>query len=182
MADETDTETGDQGSTDATPPAGGRNFEAEIAKLREENAKWRRQYQDVSKKFTDLEPAAARLAELENAQKTETERLAEKVAAMEAQVAQSKAAAEAADRQRRLIALAAKAGTPPELLDYLDASKFDLDDEKAALEVLGQLARSKGANAGGASNPARGGNAAPSDDELRTQLFGGGRQNLIFGG
>ena len=85
---------------------------------------------------------------------------------MEAQLAQTKAQADAAERRSKLVALAAKAGTPVELLDYLDASKFDLDDEKAALEVLGQLARSKAAPAGSASNPARG-NGAMSDADKK---------------
>lgn len=181
MADEDTTQTGDQASTGSTSQAGGRDFEAEIKALRDEAAKWRVQAQDTKKKLGELEPLAAKAAELQNAQKTEAEKLAERLAQMESQLAQSKAQAEAADRQRKLIALAAKAGTPVELLDYLDASKFDLDDEKGTLEVLGQLARQKATAAGSASNPARG-NAAISDADKKALLYGTDNRNMIFGG
>lgn len=181
MADEDTTQTDDQASTGSASQAGGRDFEAEIKALRDEAAKWRIQAQDTKKKLGELEPLAAKAAELQNAQKSEAEKLAERLAQMESQLAQSKAQAEAADRQRKLIALAAKAGTPVELLDYLDASKFDLDDEKATLEVLGQLARPKAAAAGSASNPARG-NAAMSDADKKALLYGQDNRNLIFGG
>jgi chromosome segregation ATPase len=163
---------------DPAPQDGGRNYEAEIEKLRKEAAKWRVQAQETKSKLSELEPAVNRLQELENAQKTEAEKLTDRLAKMEAELTSARAQAETAEKQRRLMALAAKASVPAELLTYLDASKFDLDDEKTTLEVLGQLARPK-ANAGNPSNPARGN---LTDADRKALLYGADNRNLIFGG
>lgn len=187
MADEStitpDLTPGTTTQTTATPPAGGRDFEAELAALRQENAKWRTQLRDAQGQLKELTPAAQRLAELEEANKTDAQKTAERLARLEAELASSKAAAELAVKQRRLTVLATKAGVPAEVVDYLDASKFNLDDEEATTKALAALAASRPASGGGPSNPARPGNGQPSDAELRQEYFGGGnKKSLIFGG
>jgi hypothetical protein len=68
------------------------------------------------------------------------------------------------------------------VVQYLDLSKLDLDDEKAALDVLGKLAAAR-QTANSASNPGRSGAQGESADELRQFYFGGGRNKpMIFGG
>ena len=103
----------------------GRDYEAEIKKLREEAAKWRVQYRDAEKQVKELSPAAKRLQELEESQKSEEQKLRDKIATMEAATKQAEANAERANKEAKLIKIAASAGVSPDLAALLDISKLD---------------------------------------------------------
>jgi chromosome segregation ATPase len=177
---------GQEPTIDQTPAqAAGRDYDAEIAELRKEAAKWRTQYREASGKLKDIEPAAQRLAEMEAAQQTEAQRLAAQLADLQTQVVAAQAAAQRADAERKLALLATKAGVPPAALPYLDATKFDLDDEAAALEALAVLAASNKTTAPhvGATNPARSGaNGTPDPAEWYKQMLAGGSTIFDLGG
>lgn len=161
---------------------GGRDYEAEIAKLRQEAAKYRTEKNSLKKQVSELSPAAARLAEIEEAQKSAEQKQAERLATLEAELAQTKAAAARAMNERKLTALAASAGVSPEILNFLDVDKFNLEDEDATLAALSALAAAKPAvNGGNPSNPSKPRqDGKMTDDELRSWLFGS-RSSNIFG-
>jgi hypothetical protein len=146
-----------------------------ISKLRDEIKGLRAQVKQA-------EPVLAKYKELEDAQKSEAQRLSDQLAAANKLAADNLAAAQQAQREAQVTRLATRAGVDLDLVAYLDLSKLDLTDEKAALEVLGKLA-TKSATASSASNPGRTGAAGADDAELRKIFFGGGRnQPTIFGG
>lgn len=155
---------------------------AELAKLRAEAAKWRTQYREAQKMLTDLQPAAQRLAELENQQKTEAEKLADKVRQLEAQAAAAQEAAAQAARERQFLTLAVKAGVPSQIVDYLNPARFDLDDEDATTKALGELMTALKARPPqtSASNPGRDGTM--TNQQMHDWLFGNSAVNKIFGG
>lgn len=161
--------------------SGGRDYEAEIKALREEAAKWRTNYRTAESQVKELSPAAAKLAEIEEANKTEAQKTAERLAALEAQLAQSKAAAELAVKRNRLTVLATKAGVSADVVEYLDAGKFDLNDEETTLKALKALASSAGSTGGSPSNPGRtGNNGQLTPEEWYKQQQG--KKTSIFGG
>lgn len=167
---------------DAPPQDGERDYEAEIAKLRAEAAKYRVERNDYREKVEKLSPQAERLAELEEAQKTEAEKLADKLAAMQAKLDAAAQEAERNAAEAKLVRLAAKAGVDPDLAALLDISRLDLEDEKAVIETLTKFAGPK-ASGGGPSNPSGEGQGKPSDEELREMYFGGGGNTVhLFGG
>lgn len=161
----------------------GRDYEAEIAKLRAENAKWRTQLRDTEGKLKEIEPAAQKLAEIEEAAKSEEQKLREQLEALKAEKLKAQAAAELANKQAKLIAVAAKAGVSPDVVELLDITKLDLENEEATINTLKKLAPAK-LTGGGASNPPGEQNGTITDGDLRNLYFGGGRgpKNLIFGG
>lgn len=161
----------------------GRDYAAEIKKLREESAKWRTQFRDAEKQVKALSPAAQKLAELEEAQKSEEQKLKERLAQMEKTTAEAKQAAEIASKQLKLATLAQKAAVPPELVPLLDLSKLDFEDEDATIETLKKFAvKTPSANGGGASNPANPDNTQPTEKQLIDQYFRrAGRGVSIFG-
>jgi chromosome segregation ATPase len=166
---------GQEPTTPQATPDGGRDYESEIDALRKEAAKWRTQYRDASGRLKELEPMAQRAVEIETAQKTEGQRLAEQLAALQGQVTAAQAAAQRAEAERKLTVAASKAGVPAEALQYLDPAKFDLDDEAATLEALAALAAPRAQTpAVGATNPARGANGTPSPAEWFKQATSGG--------
>lgn len=162
----------------------GRDYQAEIKKLREEAAKWRTQFRDAEKQVKELSPAAKRLAELEEAQKTEEQKLREKIAAMENATKEAEYKADLANKRAKLTSLSAKAGINPDLAALLDINQIDFDDESALIETLKQFAPSKPPiNGGGASNPANSDNTEPSEKELVANYFRpAGRNITLFGG
>lgn len=181
-----------EGNTPETPldagggqsPSGqepGRDYEAEIADLRKENAKWRTDFREAQKQLKDLQPLAEKAQQLEDANKSEVEKLAAKMADLERQANQYQAQAAQAEKVAKLTALGARAGVPADMLQFLDASKFDLDDEERALEALSALAPKGTANAGKPSNPARGG-AKGEDDPATWWKNQTGQTPTIFGG
>jgi chromosome segregation ATPase len=161
-------------------PQAGDSGNDEIAKLRQEAAKWRTQYRDAQKQIKEYEPLATKYSEMQEAQKGEAEKLAERLAALEGQLSQAQAQAERAKNERRLIVLATRAGVSAETLQYLDVSKFDLDDEEATITALSALVPAKPANSGGISNPARASGDNKQED-LRAWWDGRGKKNYIFG-
>ena len=167
---------------DATPQDGERDYEAEIAKLRSEAAKYRVERNELRGKVEELSPQAERLAKLEEAQKTEAEKLADQLAELKAQQTKAAQEAERARAEAKLVRLAAKAGVDPDIASLLDISKLDLEDEDAVMKTLSTIASPR-ANGGGASNPEGEGQGKPSDEELRDYYFGGGRNKVtLFGG
>lgn len=159
----------------APPDSGGRDYESEIDALRKENAKWRTQYREASGRLKELEPVEAKYAEFSEAQKTQEQRLSEQVATFQAQLAEAQAAVNRANAERRLAIAASKAGVPADALQYLDATKFDLDDEAATLEALAALAAPKTHTPTvGATNPARGTNGQLSPADWFKQVNSGG--------
>lgn len=173
----------------ATPPADpepdsgeDRDYVAEIAKLRKENAKWRTQYRDAEKQVKELSPAAQKLAELEEAQKSEEQKLREALEAKERAIADAEAKADTATKQAKLALLASKANVNPELVELLDIGKLDFADEEAVLETLKQFSQKPTLNGGGASDPKTPDNTQPSEKDLRNQYFNkAGRGVTIFG-
>lgn len=161
--------------------ASGRDFEAEVAKLRAENAKWRTQLRETQQTLEDLKPLAEKAQQLEEAQKTEAEKLAERIAQLEGQASAAQAQAARAAQETKLVTLASQAGVPANMLQFLDASKFNLDDEESALEALSALAPKNSANAGKPSNPARGGNTGEDDPATWWKNRKQG-SSMIFGG
>jgi hypothetical protein len=144
--------------------------EKTVTDLRDEAAKWRTQLRETQAALKELQGAAG-----------DNKALNEKLAALEAQVAEKAAAAERASKEAQVMRLAARAGVDPDVAALLDLGKLDLSDEKKALETLGKL---KGASVA-ASQARPGGIAGGSvtDDELRARFFGTGRQKgSIFGG
>lgn len=146
-----------------------------ISKLREE-------IKGLKAQVKSAEPVLAKYKELEEAQKSEAQKLADQLAAANKLAADSQAAATQAQREAQVTRLATKAGVDLDLIAYLDLSKLDLTDEVAAMAVLGKLATAR-QTANSASNPARSNGGKETDDELRSFYFGGARSKpTIFGG
>lgn len=153
--------------------------ESELKRARAEAAKYRTQYSELNAKWKEAEPALAEYQKQQEAQKTEAQKLAERIAALEAESAKKDAELSAVQRKAKATVLATKAGVDTDLLDLLDLSKLDLEDEAATLKTLGKLATAR-TTAQGASNPARSG-AAETDEQRRQEIFGG-RRTTLFGG
>jgi hypothetical protein len=160
----------------------------EAAKLRAEAAKWRVQLREAQSQLKELQPAAARLAELEEANKTDAQKQADRLAKLEADLRQAQVTAELATKRSKLTVLATKAGVSADVVDFLDVGKFDLDNEEATLKALQALARpsteigsANSRSGGGPSNPGRSGdNGVPSAEEWYKQQTG--KKTSIFGG
>jgi hypothetical protein len=148
-----------------------------ISKLRDE-------IKGLKAQVKTAEPVLAKYKELEEAQKTETQKLADQLAAATLKAQESDNAAQRAVREAKAIRLMTKAGVDPDLLDIIDLNKLDLDNEEEALKQLAKLpTTSAKQTASSASNPGRNGAAGPDEAELRKIFFGGGRnQPTIFGG
>lgn len=141
---------------------------AYVQQLRDEAAKWRTQFREVQAQVKELSGKAG-----------DSEKLTERLTALEAELAQKSAAAEAAAKQTQLLRLATKAGVDPDVAALLDLSKVNLDDEKAALDVLSKLAKP---GAGAQVKPGAVGATGMSEAELRARYFGGRQSSAIFGG
>lgn len=152
----------------------------ELERARREAATYRTKLRETESQLKELQPLVDQFRAAQDAQKTDAQKAIERAAELERRLAEQETAAAAAQRQAALTKLATKAGVDPDLVDYLDTSKLDLDDEKSTLAVLAKLATR--APAAG-SNPSRDGSAKPSADELRAELFGNRRgRTSIFGG
>jgi len=155
---------------------------SELERARKEAANYRTKLRELEGKWKEAEPVLVQFQQQQDAQKSEAQKLAERLAEAERKAADSESTAQRAMREAKLVRLATKAGVDPDVAGLLDLSKLDLDDEKATLETLGKLAAAR-QTANGASNPARGGAQGETDDELRKFYFGGGRNKpTIFGG
>ena len=153
---------------------------AQDKKLSDEAAKWRLQVRDLQAKLKDIEPKAAKFDELQEAQKTEAQKMADQLATLTAQVNEAKAQADAATKQANLLRLASMAGVDPDTALMLDITKIDLTDDAKALQQLGKFARPTN---GAQVKPGTVGNTGATEEELRKLYFGGGaNKTLIFGG
>lgn len=141
---------------------------AYVQQLRDEAAKWRTQFREVQAQVKELSGKAG-----------DSEKLSERLAALEAELAQKSAAAESAVKQTQLLRLASKAGVDPDTAALLDLSKLNLDDEKAALEVLAKFAKP---GSGTPVKPGAVGATGMTEAELRARYFGGRQSSAIFGG
>lgn len=152
-----------------------------IAKLREEIKQWKSKASASDAKLKEAEPVLSAYQQQQEAQKTEAQKAAEQRDAARAEADKAKADAALARKEAAATRLATKAGVDPDLVQYLDLSKLDLEDEKGTLEILGKLAAAR--NPAGASNPARNGANGAGDAERRNKYFGDGRDKVtIFGG
>lgn len=184
VSDQIATNGGQEPQAQPAPQDGGqRDYEAEIRKLRDEAAKWRTQYRDAEGQLKELSPLAQRAKEIEEQQKTEAEKLAERLAGLQSELDQQKAAAALAAKTARLTKLAAAAGVPATMLDYLDVTRFS-DDDAEALEALKAIIPAPAASNGKTTNAGRTGldQQGSTEDELRAWYQGKGRKNYIFGG
>ena len=172
----TDQTTDEQASTAPDKTA------SELERARKDAAKYRTELRDLQSKWKEAEPVLADYQKQQDAQKSETQKLADAIADAQRKAAESQAAAERAQRELAVTRLATKAGVDLDLVPYLDLSKLDLDDESKAMEILGKLASAR-QQASSASNPGRNGATGESDGDLRKLYFGGGRNApSIFGG
>ena len=153
---------------------------AQDKKLSDEAAKWRTKFRELEAQVKALEPKAAKFDELQEAQKTEAQKMADQLATLTAQVAQAQAQADAATKQANLLRLASMAGVDPDVALMLDISKIDLTDDAKALQTLGKFAKPTN---GAQVKPGQVGNTGATEDELRKMYLGGGKpKTLIFGG
>lgn len=154
----------------AQPQDGGaEKFDAAYVKqLRDEAAEWRVKFKETQTQLKDL-----------TAKSTDATQLTERLAALEAELAQKAAAADAATKQAQLLRLASKAGVDPDVAALLDLGKLNLDDEKAALDVLAKFADRPSSRQ---VKPGATGAGTETDDELRKRFFGGQSRTTIFGG
>jgi predicted nucleic acid-binding Zn-ribbon protein len=177
MADEI-TQPVEQGSPvqDQAPQGGTDKLDV---KLSEEAAKWRVKARELEAQLKQLQPKAEQYDQLQESQKTEAQKLAERIAALEAEVQAKDAAAAKAASEAQLLRLATKAGVDPDVAALLDLSKIDISDEKAALETLSKFARP---SANGAQvKPGAVGATGMTDADLRNRYFGASK-TTIFGG
>ncbi len=181
----------DETLTTPVDPAGGvsqeqapETFDAEyVAKLRAEAAKYRTEAKTAKSQLSQLQPLADKAKQLEEANQSEAEKLAQKLAEMQTKLDVAQAAAERATAVQKLTTLAAKAGVSSDILPFLDVSKFDLDNETETLATLAKLKTTAAATNGGSpSNPSRNaesnGQLSPADWYKQTT----GRTSSIFGG
>ena len=158
-------------------------FDADyVAKLRAEAAKYRNDAKAAKAQLNELQPLAEKAKLLEDANKSETEKLAQRVAEMHRELEAAQAAATKAAQAQRLTTLAAKAGVPADILPFLDVTRFDLDNEEETLAVLAKLKPTNQPTGGAASNPARTGesNGQITPAEWYQQRMG--KSPSIFGG
>lgn len=153
---------------------------AQDKRLSDEAAKWRTKFRELEAQMKAIEPKAAEFDKLQEAQKTEAQKMADQLANLQAQVAQAQAQADAATKQANLMRLANMAGVDPDVAAMLDLSKIDMTDDAKALQQLGKFAKPTN---GAQVKPGQVGNTGATEDELRALYFGTGKpKTLIFGG
>lgn len=162
----------------AEPTGGERDYDAEIAKLNKENAKWRTKLRETEAELKAIKPLAEKVREQEAAAQTDVEKAEARIRELEAKLQERERAIEVTNQKIRISSIASKAGLPAELVEWLDLSKFNFDDDDAELaKQLSQLAKVTKPNPStGSANPGRG--AGESDEEMRQILFG--RRKSIF--
>lgn len=175
-----------------SPPAGEQADEqasaakevSELERARKDAAKYRTTARDLEAQLKELQPLAEQFKATQEAQKTETQKLADQLAEATRKAQESDNAAQRAVREAKAIRLMTKAGVDPDLLDIIDLNKLDLDNEEEALKQLAKLPQTSAKQtASSASNPGRNGALGADEAELRKIFFGGGRnQPTIFGG
>lgn len=160
------------------------SYIAENEKLRKENASRRIQNRDLTSELETLKPLAEKFTELEEAKKSEEQKLREQLEALKQEKLQAEQTALIAQRQAKLSTLAGKAGVDVELLQFLDLSKFDFDNEDSILETLERFKPKVQKPSGGKEvNPQANGNNAVSEADLINEYFrlGGRNAGSAFG-
>jgi multidrug efflux pump subunit AcrA (membrane-fusion protein) len=164
-------------------PAEDKAFDAKYVEgLRAEAARYRNEAKAAKSQLSELQPLAEKARQLEDANKSEAEKLAQKLADMQAQLNAAQADAARAAAERKLTTLAVKAGVSGDILPFLDVSKFDLENEETTLATLAKLKTPTPANGGGPSNPGR---SADSNGQLSPADWykqATGKTPSIFGG
>lgn len=154
------------------------SFDAEyVRKLRDEAAKYRRQLRETQDRVKNLEPKATEFDKLQDAAKTETERMSEQLATLQAKVAEAETNAQRAQAQARVVRLATKAGIDPDVAQMLDVSQFAQLEDDDAVKLLAKLAPTRAA--GSVSNAGRTG--ASASEDLRAWWESRGGKTTIFG-
>jgi len=125
----------------AVPQAGTKLADVEALQkqldaARADAAKYRTAARDGKATIETLTPLADKAKEMEESQKSELEKLTDKLAAMQLQVETGQAAVEAVQRQNKVQALAYRANVPDDVLQMLDMSKIDVDDPEEAVKKL----------------------------------------------
>lgn len=162
-------------------------------RLERERQKHQKTVADKYGDYDELKTAAARLQEIEDANKSEAEKAAERLAKMEKQLAefQSQNARLAEERQQALIQaqVVAKATTmqfndPTDAYRMLDLSKIEIGEDGTIggideqLEALSEskpyLLRNQQRATVSPTNPGKGRDVGETDAERRARLFGGG--------
>jgi chromosome segregation ATPase len=166
------------GATQADAP----DYEAMVAELRQEAAARRMKAKELEAQLNEVRPLAEQYQKLQEAQKGETERMAEKLAALEAKLKQAETQAEYNAKRQKLTLLASKSNVSADVISLLNLEAFNLDDEAATLEALAKLAPSPSAPSNAPTNAARNKGGGISDGELRAWLFGNKQAGGIFGG
>lgn len=181
MSDELTPQAGADEATGQEPAAPTDKTASELERARREAANYRTKLRELEAKWKEAEPVLTQFQQQQEAQKGDAQKALDHAADLERKLAEKEAAIVRAEREAAVTRLAVKAGLDLDLVPYLDLSKLDLDDEKAALEVLGKLTAAR--QPGSASNPGRGGPAPESDDERRSRLITGrGARTTMFGG
>lgn len=182
-----DAATGAAAPTPVDPASGGsgdsRDYEAEIKALRAEAAKYRTERNEFKQRAEQLSPLAEKAQQLEEAGKSELQKLAEQQAALQKQLADAQAQAALANKRQQLTTLAAQQGVNPAVLPFLDVNAFNLEDTEATAEALKAFAATSRPNGGGVSNPSNGSHRpAETPDDRRQRLFGGGQPTIFTRG
>lgn len=164
----------DQASTDTVAVK-------ELERARKEAANYRTKLREMEAKFKEIEPVLQTYQQQQEAQKSDAQKAMERAAELERRLAEKERAEAEAQRLVKLTRLATKAGVDMDLVDYLDTSRLDLDDEKTTLAVLTKLGRTAAA-AGAGSNPSRDVPAGESVEARRARLFQRGSRNTLLGG
>lgn len=117
-------------------------------KAQEALSKVRREAANLRKRIKDLEPAAKKLKELEDKDKSETQRLTDQLTEMQKQIAKHEA------RELRISAATA-AGLPADMAEFITAT--DPDEAKAQAKKLKEFGKAAPADLrqGARQNPAQ---------------------------
>lgn len=170
-----DSEQPTSGAQDATQD---RDYEAEIKKLREENAVRRLKAKELEKQLLELKPLADKAKEQEEAQKSAEQKLLEQLEALKKEKAQAEQQALVATQTAALTKLATMAGIDVEVIKFLDLGKFDFENEKSILETLELLkpkALPQPPKGGAVVNPQSNGNVVTEADLMEQYFRPGGR-------
>ena len=167
----------ESGAQDAPESTTTTDNSAELTKLRNENARRRVEAKELKAQLEELAPLADQYRTQQEAQKTETQKMAELIEALKAEKAQAEASAQAAQATATLTRLAAQAGADMEMVGMLDLSKLDLADEEATIATLQKFAAPQ-SKSGAMSNPGRAdADANLTSSERYTKLMTGNNIN-----
>jgi len=163
--------------------AGSAPDDKQISALRSEAAKWRVQYREAEKTLKELQPLIEKAKADEEAQKSDIEKFAAKLSALENERDAFKSQADAEAKRNKLIVLAAKAGVPIDVVQFLDINQFNLEEEDDVVKALSALAHTKPVSTGKPANPGSPDGSAPtSEDDLKDWYYRKSGRNIFFGG